>query len=133
MNRLLLLSLQVGLLLLLLPACVESFDQVDPRKFNQTLSGIGDLKTAEEVIELYYAYPPEEGDPKLSIEKWEMEDGVYEVVLIHDGQQDDSQRATKIVMKMKKRGEIWQVLEIRKNRKCWEGRGHTNWGTAYCS
>jgi len=29
--------------------------------------------------------------------------------------------------------EKWFVGEIKINRKCWEGRGHTNWGTECCN
>jgi len=47
--------------------------------------------------------------------------------------QDDSQRALKIVMEAKKEEGHWRVISIRKARKCYPSRGHTNWGTRWCS
>ena len=27
----------------------------------------------------------------------------------------------------------WIVKEIKTNRKCWDGRGHTNWSSEWCN
>ena len=124
-----------GLLIsiILLTACSESFDIKDPAEFNKKIETRTDIATVEQLIEVYYNYHPNEGTSKLEIESKELGDGLMEVTLIHDGQEDDSQRATKIVMTAKLTEEKWIVHEIKTNRKCWDGRGHTDWGTEWCN
>lgn len=123
----------VGLFSILLTSCSESFDNIDLIKFNNSIATRTDIETAEELIMLYYGYSENEGIPKISIETKELESGKFQMTLIHDKMKDDSMRAVKIVMTVKQKGQSWAVLEIKKNWKCWEGRGHTNWGTEYCN
>ena len=124
-----------GLLIsiIFLTSCSENFDIKDPAEFNKQIEKRTDIATAKELIEIYYNYPANEGTPKLEIESKELGKGLIEVTLIHDGQEDDSQRATKIVMTAKLTGKKWTVHEIKTNRKCWDGRGHTEWGTEWCN
>ncbi|RPD91651.1 hypothetical protein EGM88_14515 [Aureibaculum marinum] len=119
--------------IIFLTSCSENFDIKDPAEFNKKIETRTDIATAEQLIEIYYNYPPNEGMPKLEIESKELGNGLIEVTLIHDEQEDDSQRATKIVMTAELTGEKWIVHEIKTNRKCWDGRGHTDWGTDWCN
>ncbi|MDP8162379.1 membrane lipoprotein lipid attachment site-containing protein [Pasteurella skyensis] len=120
------------LLTIILTACSENFDIKDPTEFNQKIEKRTDIKTAEQLIEIYYNYPPNEGIPKLDIKSKNIGNGLTEITLIHDMQEDDSQRATKIVMEAELKNKKWIVHQIKTNRKCWEGRGHTDWGTEWC-
>ncbi len=124
-----------GLLIsiIILISCSESFDVKTPTEFNNKIETRTDITTAEQLIKLYYNYPPNDGTPKFEIESKDLGAGIIEVTLIHDGQEDDSQRATKIVMKAELTDEKWTVHEIKTNRKCWDGRGHTDWGTEWCN
>jgi len=121
------------ILIIILTSCSESFDIKDPTEFNKKIEKRTDIETAEQLIEIYYNYPPNEGTPKLDIKSRELDNGLIEVTLIHDGQEDDSQRATKIVMTAELDDKKWIVHQIKTNRKCWDGRGHTNWGTEWCN
>ena len=119
--------------IIILTSCSESFDIKDSTEFNKKIETRTDIATAEQLIEIYYNYPLNEGTPKLEIESKELDNELIEVTLIHDGQEDDSQRATKIVMTAELKDQKWTVHEIKTNRKCWDGRGHTNWGTEWCN
>lgn len=124
---------EFSILLILLTSCSERFDIKDPAEFNKKIEKRTDIETAEQLIEIYYNYPPNEGTAKLDITSKEIGDGLIEVTLIHDGQEDDSQRATKIVITANLDEQKWIVLQLKTNRKCWDGRGHTNWGTEWCN
>lgn len=121
------------LTIICLTSCSEKFKLIDPTEFNKKIETRTDIATAEQLIKIYYNYPLNEGTPKLEIESKELGNGLIEVTLIHDGQEDDSQRAIKIVMTGELIGQRWTVHEIKTNRKCWDGRGHTNWGTEWCN
>jgi PBP1b-binding outer membrane lipoprotein LpoB len=120
-------------LIIILNSCSESFDIKDPAEFNKKIEKRTDIKTAEQLIEIYYNYPSGEVTPKLDIKSKKLNNGLIEVTLIHDKQADDSQRAIKIVMTVELDDEKWIVHQIKTNRKCWEGRGHTDWGTEWCN
>ena len=123
----------VGLVIVFMTSCTESFDNIDSTEFNNSIASRTDIETAEELIMLYYGTPESEGTPNVSIETKELGSGKIQVTLVHDDLMDDSLKALKIVMIVKQTGQSWTVLEIKKNWKCWEGRGHTNWGTEYCN
>ncbi|MDP8098248.1 hypothetical protein [Pasteurella atlantica] len=124
----------VLLLATLLTACSENekFETKNPAEFNQKIEKRTDIETSEKLIEIYYNYPPNEAIPKLDIKSKDVGNGLTEVTLIHDMLEDDSQRATKIVMIVKHNDKKWVAQQIKTNWKCWEGRGHTNWGTEWC-
>ena len=124
--------LVVGLLTFFLTSCSESFDYIDSTEFNNSIATRTDIETAEDLITIYYGYPEGEGAPNISIETKELGSGKIQVTLVHDDLMDDSLKALKIVMVVKQNGRSWTVLEIKKNWKCWEGRGHTDWGREYC-
>lgn len=114
-------------------SCTERFKTIDPAEFNEKISKRTDIETAEELIEIYYNYPPNEGTPQLELKSKEIEGGLIEVTLIHDRHADDSQRATKIVMTAELNGKSWLVRKVKANWKCYDGRGHTDWGTGPCN
>jgi hypothetical protein len=100
---------------------------------NKDIAGNTNIKIPEELITFYYNYPSSESKPNLKIEKKEIEKNVFEITLIHDNQQDDSQKAEKIIMIVEKLVNKWHVKKIRRNWKCYNGRGHTDWGTEVCN
>ena len=114
-------------------SCSESFKTIDTKAFNEKIASRTDIKTPEELIKIYYDYPANEGNPKLTVNSKELSDKSVEITLIHEGLEDDSQSGEKIVMTAKLTGQTWTVIEIKKNWKCWDGRGHTSWGTTPCS
>lgn len=83
----------------------------------------------------YYGQPEHEGPLELNISsKRKAQSGRYIITLVHDKLLDDSQRATKIVMDaLWNTDSTWKVNGIQKNWKCWEGRGHTDWGIEFCN
>lgn len=114
-------------------SCGESFMKIDTEKFNTDIAENTNIKSPEELITIFYNYPNSEGKPNLRITTRKLKENVFEVTLIHDNQQDDSQKAEKIVMIAKKIGNKWNADKISKNWKCYNGRGHTDWGTEYCN
>lgn len=124
--------LQILILFFILTSCSESFDEIDPTEFNSKLLQRTDIKNSKELIKFHYNFPENEAIPKLTFRNRKIDNGLEEVELIHDRQEDDSQRATKIIMIVELKDKIWSVKKIKTNRKCWEGRGHTNWSSEWC-
>ena len=114
-------------------SCSESFNKLDAKAFNEKIANRTDIKTPEELIKIYYVYPASEGNPKLTINTKDLGDNRIEITSIHEGLEDDSQSGEKIVMTAKKNDQNWTVIEIKENWKCWDGRGHTSWGTTPCN
>ena len=85
-------------------------------------------------MQLYYPFEVEnrEGNEEININEKTLENGNTLVTLIHDNQMDDSVKGEKFIMELAKSEGQWNVLSIKKNWKCYEGRGHTDWGTAFC-
>ncbi len=125
--------LLLGIFITCLVSCVESFNYIEADEFNRKITERTDIKTAEELIILFYNYPKSEGTPKLNCISKELKNNKIQVTLIHNGLEDDSQSAVKIVMIVEKTENKWFVHEIKNNWKCWKDRGHTNWGTKYCN
>lgn len=121
------------LFFIILFSCSESYKTLDPKSFNEKIADLKDIETPEELIERYYNYPKSEGIPKLILEKKNLGENKYEITLIHEGLEDDSQYAVKIVMIAKKTKNTWKVEEIKENWKCRESRGHSDWGTTMCN
>ena len=119
-------------LALTLSNCAERFESVDPSEFNQKVKYNPDIKTARSLIELFYDYPKNEEPATFIVEEKTTDKGDIEITLIHDNQPDDSQKAIKIIMLAELSHKTWTVKSIKKNRKCWPDRGHTNWGTERC-
>lgn len=121
------------LLITLLFSCKEDFKIIDPSQFNQSIANRTDINSAKQLVKVYYNYPNKEGEPNLFISEEKLENGNIRVTLIHDAQEDDSQRATKIILTTRFTNNQWYVLDIKRNHKCWDGRGHTDWGTEWCN
>ena len=125
--------IQALLCFLVLSSCAEKFKQIDVEKFNTEISQNTSIKSAEELITLYYNWPISEGKPNLEISKLKFENNLFEITMIHDHLEDDSQKAEKIVMVARKLGNKWKVEEIKRNWKCYDDRGETDWGISSCN
>lgn len=101
--------LQILFTLFILTSCSESFDEIDPTEFNNKISQRTDIKDSKELIKIYYNYPENESAPKLTFKSKKIDNGLEEIELIHDKQEDDSQRATKIIMVVELKDKIWSV------------------------
>ena len=69
----------------------------------------------------------------LEIGSKELDNGLIKVTLIHSWQEDDAQRAIKILMTAKMIGQKWNLHEIKTNRKCWGELRHTDRRTEWCN
>ncbi len=112
----------------------EDFEHFETDEFNQIVAGHEKDLSAKEVMQLYYPFEVEnsEGNEEININEKTLENGNTLVTLIHDNQMDDSVKGEKFIMELAKSEGQWNVLSIKKNWKCYEGRGHTDWGTAFC-
>lgn len=112
----------------------EDFKTLISDEINQRLDETRRELTAAEVMRLYYPYQVEtkEGKESIEINEKKNKDDHTVVTLIHDNLLDDSQKAVKYVMTMKKTNNKWTVVSIKTNWKCWPNRGHTEWGTDRC-
>ena len=122
------------LILLFIISCGEDQLDVDPLEFNGRIAGASNIYSPDDLILVYYNYPEgEEGGERIHTESKEIGDGRYEIILTHEGLMDDSMQGIRIKMIAQKEGKYWSVEEIGKTWKCYEGRGHTEWGTEQCS
>ena len=74
----------------------------------------------------------EKGNQIFTINERNLDNGNIEVELIHDNQLDDSIKAVKYLMVLKKEEGNLKVISLKKIWKCWDGRGHTNWSIENC-
>ena len=112
----------------------EEFIRIDATELNFQLTQITTSMSAKEVMKLYYAQEVEskEGNEKITIQEKTLETGNTLVTLIHDNFMDDSLKGEKHVMELQKENNKWRIVSLKKNWKCWEGRGHTDWGIENC-
>lgn len=120
-------------ILMLITSCAESFDTIDPQPFNKIIANRTDIKTPEELIKSFYYIAPEEGHSEPTITSEKTKENTYHITMIEENMADDSQAGIKIVMDAELNGEIWIVSSLKMNWKCYEGRGHTSWGTEKCN
>lgn len=113
--------------------CCQSSKEIGAQKFNAKIANDTTIATPEALIVLYYDYPTSEGIPNLQLSKKEIGPQLFEITLIHDNSDDDSVKATRIVMTAKRTGKTWHVQKILKSWKCHDGRGHTDWSSQKCS
>lgn len=119
--------------LLVIVGCEEEeYKKIDPSTFNQEIALRTDLNEPEDLIYAYYQ-PETEGKAKVELTVEEIAESEYRITLIHDGLLDDSQRAVKYIMEAERIDSSWLVSSIKTNWKCWEGRGHEDWGIEYCN
>jgi hypothetical protein len=121
------------LLLLLFASCAESFKQIPPDKFNDTIAKRKDIKTSDELIKAYYQYrqyySEVQARPRLNITSRKLDSGDYEITAIDTIMNDDALAAEKIVMIATQKEQTWKALNIKYNWKTREGYGSTAWGT----
>jgi hypothetical protein len=84
-------------------------------------------------MKMHHNASASEGNQSLSIHTVKTRGTNNAIILIHEGLMDDSQEAIQIKMKPYFNGKIWHVLEVRKNWKYHENRGHNSWGTESCN
>ncbi|WHT38122.1 hypothetical protein QNH98_13705 [Myroides sp. mNGS23_01] len=92
--------------------------------------------TSVEGIMRYYAPEDKEAEGKYSYDITVLQmsnSSLTLVTLTEDGINDDSMRAKKVVMTIKKKERQNHVTQIKQSYQCWEGRGHTNWNASHCS
>jgi len=123
----------ISVLMLITSSCgQESFNKLDTKDFNDKIANRTDIGTPEELMEIYYDRSEVEDGSTITINTVDLGKNKYEITLIHEGLPDDSVAGRKTVMTAEYTGTTWIVTEIKENWKCWEGRGHTNWGTKLC-
>jgi len=119
--------------LLLFASCAESFKQIPPDKFNDTIAKRKDIKTSDELIKAYYQYrqyySEVQARPRLNITSRKLDSGDYEITAIDTIMNDDALAAEKIVMIATQKAQTWKALDIKYNWKTRDGYGSTAWGT----
>ncbi|WP_439695089.1 hypothetical protein ACFGVS_18480 [Mucilaginibacter sp. AW1-7] len=120
-------------LLILFGSCAESFKQIPPDKFNDTIAKRKDIKTSDELIKAYYQYrqyySETDARPRLNITSRKLDSGDYEITAIDTITNDDALAAEKIVMIATRKAETWKTLDIKYNWKARDGYGSSEWGT----
>ncbi len=112
----------------------EKFEMLKADELNEMLAKENENLTVKDVMKLYYPKKaePGEGNEKIEISEHILDNGNTVVILIHDNLLDDSVKGEKHLMELKKTNDKWKVVSIKKNWKCWNDRGHTNWGIELC-
>jgi len=112
----------------------QEFIDMDFAEFSEKLSQQNEKLTAKEVMQLFYPHKAStgEGNEKITISEKTLDGEIVEVTLIHANLLDDSVRDIKYVMKLEESKATWTVLSLKQSFRCWEGRGHTDWGADLC-
>lgn len=114
----------------------ETFKTIDAaivKKLNSLIT-LKNLTTEEEIMNAYAPKSLEtEGNYSYIISKNAIGNDSQEITLIEDGLLDDSLAARKIIMVMKRQDSVLQVVSIKENYKCRQGRGHQDWGAKLCN
>ncbi len=113
----------------------EKFEKLNSEEINKKLEGKSENLSAQDVMKLYYPNKleeTEEGNEKIEISEKKLENGNSLVTLIHDNFLDDSQGGQKYIMELKNTNDKWKIISIKTNWRCYNGRGHTDWGIEVC-
>jgi hypothetical protein len=112
----------------------EKFESLDFSKLNMELIKRKDDPSPEDIMKSHYPnqVEGEEGNEQISIITNVISEKSVEVKLIHENLLDDSLNGVKHILRVKRVGARWMIVSLKKNWKCWEGRGHTNWGIEKC-
>jgi hypothetical protein len=120
-------------LLVFFSSCAESFKQLPPEKFNDTVASRKDIKNVDELVVAYFnyrnKYKEHEVQPRLSIISRKLDSGNYEITAIDTVMDDDALAAEKIIMIAAQHAQTWKALDIKYSWKCRDGHGNTDWGT----
>ncbi|NNE14565.1 MAG: hypothetical protein HKN51_06285 [Saprospiraceae bacterium] len=112
----------------------EEFQDLEFSSLNEHIIKSGEMMSPKEVLIKYYPAASEaDSNAEITITENKIDDKNIELRLVHNDIMDDSVRGQKIIMALKKVGHRWVVVTLKKNWRCWEGRGHTDWGIAMCS
>ncbi len=115
---------------------IEAFEIINTDELNRVLLEETKDLSAREVMELYYPRELETGEgnenEKITVSEKTLKNGNTEITLIHDNRLDDSVKGEKYIMELKGTDGEWEVVSLKKNWKCWDGRGHVDWGTELC-
>ena len=122
----------LAFLLLSISSCSEEAVKIDVSEFNKTLEKAKELKTAKDVMRLYFDSLPGEKDTNFSVTEEQLSGGNYRITLIRTKLKDDSAEGEKYVMVAELTGSTWKVISLEKNWRCYKGRGHTDWGIDPC-
>lgn len=131
MKRLLLFLLSITIA----TACTtESYETVDPSEFNTQIANRRNIQNIDQLIKIYFIKPNAERQEgvTISVDTYKIGENKFSAVLIQNGSGGDSIGGIKVVMTAEKNGDTWTVTDLKRNFKCWEGRGHTSWGTEPC-
>lgn len=114
---------------------IEKFQEINFNYLNKILSQKTEKLSVRQIMNIYYPINinNEEGNQIITIQERNLDNGTIEVELIHDNQLDDSIKAVKHLMILNNEGGNWEVISLKKNWKCWDGRGHTNWNIELCN
>ncbi|MBE2216955.1 MAG: hypothetical protein IAE90_02050 [Ignavibacteria bacterium] len=112
--------------------CDDESIPEDVSLFNKKIEYNRDIKTAKELMDLYYNRSPEEPTRNLSIVEEPLTPGRFRVTLINSKLADDSREAERLVMICKFDGTKWKVVTVERSWRCYKGRGHTDWGIEPC-
>lgn len=130
----------VYLLLLLHSGCkqddVESFLTRSPDKFNDEINSgrSGQQDWAKDPILISYRLfvaDPANGKIIVECENESVDDVV--VTVTEEGPGDDSINGEKRIVRFRRTGTDWNIIEIKLGFKCWKSRGHTNYSGQPCS
>jgi len=115
-------------------AIYEKFENINTDEINQMLAKKSEDLTAQEVMKLYYPIKVDtgEGNEKIEISEHILDNGNTIVILIHDNLLDDSVKGEKYLLELIKTNDKWKVVSLKKNWKCWNDRGHIDWGIELC-
>ena len=113
----------------------EEFQDLSIGFFNRHLSTLTDEISAKEVMRLFKPKEESENNEGNEIETIVAEtskNGNTLVTLIQDNLMDDSLKGEKYIMELERMDGSWNVVYVKKNWKCRDGRGHTDWGIELC-
>ena len=110
------------------------YEELDITEINKKITESAEKLAPEDIMIMYYPYKVEtdEGNEMITMNTTRLDKENIEVVLIHDNFLDDSVKGEKYVMSLKKIDSKWMVVSLKKNWKCWDGRGHKDWGIELC-
>lgn len=117
---------------------LRSSDNTDDSKkimaLNQIILQNEEDLSPKDIMRLYYSvrHLSEEGNEKIEIIEKAFGTEIFHITLIHDNLLDDSTRGKKYEMILKRSKEKWIIDTVKKSWRCWEGRGHTDWGITHC-
>ena len=113
----------------------ENFKYLVSGYFDIYLQKITEELSSQDVMRLFIPKEePEsnEGNEIETIHEEVLANGNTLVTLTQDNLMDDSMKAERYLMELKKIDGKWSVVYVKTNWKCWEGRGHTDWGIELC-